>query len=159
MGIPGRLSNVAVGFDGTVWGVNRYGHVYWKNGLKGGWKYIPTSNMRQISVGSKGRVFATARNDTIWTRVGVKGRWQNIPGRLRWIATNARNQVTGTNKYTRIYFALSGKGRKIIRKWSKRAVSHPKRKHKMHRTRKLTAFRKKLMKRKVSMRAVKRMAK
>merc|ERR1711981_1138435 len=156
--IAGRLSNVAVGFDGQVWGVNRYGHIYWRHGIKGGWKWIP-GRLRQISVGGKGRVFGTAHNDTIWTRVGVKGRWQKFPGRLRWIATNARNQVTGTNKYTSIYFALSGKARKIVRKWSKRAVTHPKRVHKMHKTRKLTAFRKKLMKRKVSKRAVKRMAK
>merc|ERR1711976_273827 len=124
-------------------------------GIAGGWRYIP-GRLRQISVGGKGRVFATAHNDTIWTRVGVKGRWQNIPGRLRWISVNARNQVTGTNKYHSIYFALSGKARKIVRKWSKRAVSHPKRKHKMHRVRKITTFRKKLMKRKVSKRVIRR---
>merc|ERR1712054_327260 len=127
--------------------------------MGGGWKYIPTSNMRQISVGAKGRVFATARNDTIWTRVGVKGKWQNIPGRLRWIATNSRNQVTGCNKYNTIYFALSGKAAKIVRKWSKRAVTKPKRVHKMKKARKVTAHRAKLMKKKVSKKAAKRMAK
>merc|ERR1712226_395298 len=139
--------------------MGRY-HQIWVRigGINGHWKNIP-GRLRQISVGAKGRVFATAHNDTIWTRVGVKGRWQSIPGRLRWIAVNARNQVTGTNKYNMIYYALSGKARKVLRKWSKRAVTHPKRKHKMHRVRKITVFRKKLMKRKVTKRTVKRMAK
>merc|ERR1712086_1193793 len=136
-------------------GVNRYGTVYYRNGVKGRWMMAtPNYHMRQISVGSKGRVFATAKNDTIWTKVGLRGAWKNIPGRLRWIATNNRNQVSATNKYARIYFALSGKGRKIVRKFSKRAIYHPKKAHHL-RKHKITKRAKKIMKSKISKRAKK----
>merc|ERR1711981_91593 len=149
--IPGRLTNISVGYNGQVWGVNPYHRVYWRNGLKGGWRYVPSYHFRQVTVGSKGRVFATSIWDTIYTRVGVKGRWQSIPGRLRWIATNSRNQVTGTNKYNMIYFALSAKARKIVRKWSKRAIHHPKRTHKIRKVK--VHQRKGYMKKKISKRA------
>merc|ERR1711957_892797 len=168
--IPGRLTNVSVGYDGKVWGVNRYGYTYYRNGMKGGWALAtPIIRMRQISAGSKGRVFATAKNDTIWTKVGLRGAWKNIPGRMRWIATNARNQVSGTNKYNRIYLALSGKGAKIVRKFSKRAIYHPKRIHKTRvvkhahkkaakimKKKTISKRAKKVMKRKVSKRVFKR---
>merc|ERR1711935_937748 len=125
-------------------------------GVKGGWtSSYPQIRMRQVSVGSKGRVFFTAKNDTIWTKVGIRGACKNIPGRLRWIATNNRNQVTGTNRYTRIYFALSGKGRKIVRKFSKRAIYHPKKIHHVRKVKINVKRAKKIMKRKVSKKAKK----
>merc|ERR1712187_61111 len=131
--------------------------VYYRKGINGRWM-LSNGRLRQISVGSKGRVFGTARNNTIWTKVGLKGKWQNIPGRMKWIATNNRNQVTGCNRSNMIFFALSKRGYKAVRKFSRRAIYHPKKTHKLRKIRRFSVKKaKKLMKKKVSKRIVKRM--
>merc|ERR1712072_678767 len=74
-----------------------------------------------------------------------------------WISTNYANQVTGTNRYTSIYFAISQKAQaKKLKKRIMKAKNHHK---KMRKTKKTSAKAKKIMKRKVSKRIIKRMKK
>merc|ERR1712146_372738 len=72
----------------------------------GGW-HLLNGRLKHIAVGGKGRLFGIDLWNRIWTRNGIKGRWIMIPVRLRYIAVNMHNQVTGTNRYGSIYFAIS----------------------------------------------------
>ena len=86
--IPGRLTNVAVSSLGTIYGVNRYRHIWVKRAYnRGNWRRLPGS-LTQISVNNGGTIVTGVnRYRQIWyTRVTVRNlgavRWANAPGRL-----------------------------------------------------------------------------
>ncbi|MGN6821430.1 MAG: tectonin domain-containing protein, partial [Candidatus Nitrosocosmicus sp.] len=98
--VPGALSDIAVGADGTVWGLGN------PNGNGNIWKYngndfvqVPGA-LDKIAVGNKDNVWGLNRDGLIYKYDGSN--FQQVPGKLRDIAVGADDTVWGlnSNKYT-----------------------------------------------------------
>jgi hypothetical protein len=107
----------------TVWGVNRYYAIWYRNGVAGGWKRIPTSvggsrrlipgGLKQVAV-SGNNVWGVNPSDMIWYRAGTAGSWRRIPGGLKQISVSGNN-VWGVNRGGAIYYraGVAGSWRQI----------------------------------------------
>merc|ERR1719215_347395 len=79
------MVQVSVSGDGQhVWGVNRYGQVYYRNGLSGLWQPI-AEKMSHISVSHDGQhVWGVNEIGELYHRQGLGGSWQQS-GTERWM--------------------------------------------------------------------------
>ena len=108
--IPGSLTNVAVSSLGSIYGVNRYRHIWTKRAWnRGNWRRLPGS-LTQISVNTGGTIVTGVnRHRQIWyTRVNVRNlgavSWRNAPGRLVDV-TSGRTFMYGVNSHDHIWRA------------------------------------------------------
>jgi virginiamycin B lyase len=78
--ISGNLSQISVGFDGTVWGVNARGQIYSWNAQTSSWVQIPGS-LKQVAVGSATAVWGVNADGQVYRWSGSEwfATWDLIP--------------------------------------------------------------------------------
>lgn len=94
--IPGSLTQVAVGADGSVWGINEFGQIYTWDSNGAAWKNIPGS-LSQIAVGSSGAVWGINYQQHIYHWDSTHSKWVQFPGQLTQIGVGADGDVWGLN--------------------------------------------------------------
>jgi hypothetical protein len=96
--IAGALKHVAVGQDGTVWGVNANDEIFRRDGSS--WTRIAGA-LKQISVGDAGDIWGVNRNDEIFRRTG--NTWTRVAGALKHVSVAADSTVWGVNANDEIF--------------------------------------------------------
>lgn len=99
--VPGALSQIAAGGDGSVWGLDSSNDVY---------RFTPQSSspplnsiatlpspVKQISVGVDGTACALDADDFIYFFERGTRTWQNVPGDLAQISVGSSENVWGVN--------------------------------------------------------------
>jgi len=100
--MPGLLSQVSVGSDGTVWGINSAGQVYMFNPQTQTWQQAP-GLLTQVVVGSSGFVWALNAAGQIYRYDPTLQSWDQIPGALSQIAVGSDGDVWGINSSAQVY--------------------------------------------------------
>jgi hypothetical protein len=100
--MPGALSQVSVGSDGTVWGINSAGQVYMFNPQTQTWQQAP-GLFTQVAVGSSGFVWALNAAGQIFRYDPTLQGWDQIPGTLSQIAVGSDGDVWGINSSAQVY--------------------------------------------------------
>ena len=119
--VSGRLKQVSVGADGTVWGVNGANDIYKYLG-NNSWKKIP-GKLAQISVGNKHHIWGVTSNHEIYRRKG--NGWKKISGKLQQISVGSDGTVRGVNSVNDIYEYLGNNSwKKIPGKLAQISVAH-----------------------------------
>jgi hypothetical protein len=100
--VPGSLSQVSVGSDGTVWGINSAGQIYMFNPLMQTWVQAP-GLLTQIAVGSSGVIWGLNAAGQIFRYDPASQSWDQIPGILSQIAVGSDGDVWGVNTSGQVY--------------------------------------------------------
>lgn len=100
--IPGSLTQVAVGADGSVWGINEFEQIYTWDASTSSWINIPGS-LAQIAVGSSGAVWGINYQQHIYEWDSAQSQWRQIPGLLKQIAVGADGDVWGLDAASGIW--------------------------------------------------------
>jgi hypothetical protein len=106
--IPGTLTSVSVGRDGSVWGVNAQGTIFQYMGSGGGWHQIE-GKLSQISVGDTSNVWGVNAQGTIFKYVGGTEIWHPIEGTLTQVSAASDGTVWGVNAQGTIFNYLGEK--------------------------------------------------
>lgn len=96
--VEGRLLRVAVGSDGTIWGVDKTQSIYRRDGQS--LTLVPGS-LVQIAVGSATQVWGIDASDLIYRRDGNS--WTNIAGHLTSIGVGSDGTVWGVDRAGAVY--------------------------------------------------------
>ncbi|XP_046899889.1 lectin L6-like isoform X2 [Hypomesus transpacificus] len=104
--VPGSLSMIEVGSDGSVYGVNSVGDVFRRDSTsacqpEGTWQEVPGS-LSMIEVGSDGSVYGVNSVGDVFRRDSTSacqpdGTWQEVPGSLSMIEVGSDGSVYGVN--------------------------------------------------------------
>jgi sugar lactone lactonase YvrE len=100
--VPGSLSQVSVGSDGTVWGLNSAGQIYMFNPQTQTWQQAP-GLLTQIAVGANGSIWGLNAAGQIYRYDPSTQSWDEIPGALSQIAVGADGDVWGINSSAQVY--------------------------------------------------------
>ena len=100
--LPGALSQISVGFDGTVWGINSTGQIYVFNPHTPAWQPV-TGSLTQIAVGSSTAVWGLNAAGQIYRYDFTSQGWDQVPGILSKIAVGADGDVWGMNSSSQVY--------------------------------------------------------
>lgn len=100
--VPGALHQIAVGVDGTVWGLNSAGEIFTYNPQAQSWTSVPGA-LAQIAVGSSSAVWGINQAGLIFRWDTAKQGWDWIPGALAQIAVGADGDLWGVNGQGQIY--------------------------------------------------------
>lgn len=100
--VPGALSHIAVGADGSVWGINSSQQIFTYDYAENGWTSIPGA-LTQIAVGSSTAVWGLNAQGQIYHWDSVQLKWLDIPGTLMQIAVGADGDAWGLNYQSNIY--------------------------------------------------------
>lgn len=100
--IPGALTQISVGADGTVWGLNSGGQIFEYNSGNPGWTLIP-GTLSRILVGSGSAVWGLNASQEIFSRNVAAGSWTMIPGALVQLVVGCDGDVWGLNASESIY--------------------------------------------------------
>lgn len=100
--VPGALTQLSVGADGTVWGINSSQQIYSYDYVSGNWTNIPGS-LVQIAVGSSTAIWGVNVQQQIFRWDPVNSDWINILGSLTQVAVGADGDVWGVNYQSNIY--------------------------------------------------------
>lgn len=100
--IGGTLTQVSVGADGSVWGINSGQQIYTYNSTTSAWTNLPGS-LRVIAAGSANAVWGLNYTNQIYRWDAANMAWVNIPGELNQIAVGADGDVWGINYQGAIY--------------------------------------------------------
>jgi hypothetical protein len=87
------LARIAVGFDGTLWGLDSQGSIYQYSGGHG-WTQVP-GNLAQLAIGSSGSVWGMDGNG--YTYHYLNGSFQYVPGALVQMAVGYDGDTWGIN--------------------------------------------------------------
>jgi hypothetical protein len=98
--VQGFLSQISVGADGSVWGINSAHQIFTYS--SGGWTQIP-GYLSQIAVGSRGAVWGINASQQIYRWDSTHNGWNQIPGALVQIAVGADGDVWGINASQQIF--------------------------------------------------------
>lgn len=90
MSVAGTLRQVAVGFDGAVWGVTPNDDIYYW--AAGSWVYA-AGKLRQIAVGSRTMIWGVDAAHQVFARDG--NTWRQLPGALKQVSVAADGAVFG----------------------------------------------------------------
>jgi virginiamycin B lyase len=106
--VPGALTNVAIGADGTVYGLNSGGYIYTYNGtqfanIPGQLSTLPGS----FSVGNKNAVWGLNSASNIYQLNASTNTFNQVPGKLKTIYVGADGDVWGLNVNNSIYHYAS----------------------------------------------------
>ena len=104
--IAGLLVQIAVGADGSVWGINSAQSIFTYNPNSGGWTQIP-GELMQIAVGSSTAVWGINAQQQIYRFDPATQNWDWIPGSLSQIAVGADGDVWGINGGQQAYHYVS----------------------------------------------------
>jgi Tectonin domain/FG-GAP repeat len=100
--VPGWLSQLSVGADGAVWGINGFGQIYSYDFATASWMNIPGA-LTQIAVGSSTAIWGIDAQHYIYQWDSANSKWNQIPGSLVQIAVGADGDVWGLNQDSSIY--------------------------------------------------------
>jgi hypothetical protein len=99
---PGSLSQISVGSDGTVWGLNSAGQPYMFNSQTQTWQQAP-GLLTQITVASSGVVWGLNAAGQIYRYDPSSQGWDQIPGILSQLAVGSDGDLWGMNSSSQIY--------------------------------------------------------
>jgi hypothetical protein len=94
------LIQVAVGADGTMWGLDPFGDIYVRNSDGQFWTPVP-GQLSQIAVGSANAIWGVNAAGEIYQWSGQA--WNSIPGNLQQIVVGSDGDVWGLNSFQFIY--------------------------------------------------------
>jgi len=97
---PGQLTQLSVGSDGTVWGINSAQQIYAYDISSQAWTPIP-GFLSRIAVGSSSAAWGINSSGAIYRWTGSE--WVNVPGSLAQIAVGGDGDVWGLNALGQIY--------------------------------------------------------
>jgi hypothetical protein len=100
--MAGSLSQISVGSDGTVWGLNSAGQPYMFNPQTQTWLQAP-GFLTQITVASSGVVWGLNAAGQIYRYNPTTQNWGQIPGILSQLAVGSDGDVWGINAGSQIY--------------------------------------------------------
>jgi 6-phosphogluconate dehydrogenase (decarboxylating) len=100
--LNGALSQISVGFDGTVWGLTSAGQISVFNPHTPAWQPV-TGSLTQIAVGSSGCVWGLNAAGQIYRYDFTSQGWDQVPGILSKIAVGSDCDVWGLNSSSQIY--------------------------------------------------------
>ena len=100
--VPGSLSQISVGSDGTVWGLSSAGQPYMFNPQTQTWLQAP-GLLTQIAVGSSGVVWGLNAAGQIYRYDPSSQTWDQIPGILSQIAVGSDGDVWGINSAGQVF--------------------------------------------------------
>lgn len=93
--IPGSLTDVSIGSDGSVWGVNAGGTVFRRTGDT--WSVVEGAPaLVQLSVRNATEVWGVTADDTVKRWNGSQ--WLNVQGKLKNLSVAADGSVYGVNR-------------------------------------------------------------
>ncbi len=99
--VPGALTQISVGADGTVWGLNSGGQIFEYNSGSG-WTMIP-GGLSRVIVGSASAVWGLNASQEIFSRNVAASSWTYIPGALAQLVVGCDGDVWGLNASQSIY--------------------------------------------------------
>jgi len=105
--VPGLLSQISVGSDGTVWGLNSAGQIYMFNSQTQTWQQVP-GLLAQIAVGSSSFVFGLNGAGQIYRYDASSQGWDQIPGILSQLAVGCDGDLWGINSGAQVFHFNSG---------------------------------------------------
>jgi hypothetical protein len=100
--VPGLLSQISVGSDGTVWGLNSAGQTYMFNSQTQTWQQAP-GLLTQITAASSGVIWGLNAAGQIYRYDPASQSWDQIPGILSQLAVGSDGDVWGMNSSSQIY--------------------------------------------------------
>lgn len=101
--VPGALTQVSIGADGSVWGINQFQQTYTYNTATGSWTEI-AGTLKTISAGNTNAVWGLNYANQIYHYDAATKAWVNVPGELNQIAVGGDGSVWGINYLGNIYF-------------------------------------------------------
>jgi virginiamycin B lyase len=100
--IPGSLSQVSVGADGAVWGLDSSQNVYTWDPATNQFVQVPGA-LTQIAVGNADAVWGINAQQLIFHWDSVNQQWIYVPGSLSKIAVGADGDVWGINAQSQVW--------------------------------------------------------
>ncbi len=100
--VPGNLTNISVGSDGTVWGIGNLGQIWMYNPQSQTWLEAP-GQLTQIAVGASGFVWGLNSAGNIYRYDPGTQNWDLIPGNLAKIAVGHDGDVWGINSAGQVW--------------------------------------------------------
>jgi hypothetical protein len=100
--VPGSLAQISVGSDGSVWGINSAGQIYWSNPQTQHWQHI-LGQLAQVAVASDGAVWGINSAQQVYRFNAQTQGWDPIPGLLTRIAVGSAGVVWGINSSQQIF--------------------------------------------------------
>ncbi|HEX3682042.1 MAG TPA: tectonin domain-containing protein [Bryobacteraceae bacterium] len=100
--MPGGALQLAVGADGTVWGLNVNGESYSYNAQTNSWT-SGSQPLSQIAVGASGAIWGLNSAGDIYRFNSTSKTWRLVPGNLSQLAVGADGAVWGLNAAGSIY--------------------------------------------------------
>src|ERR1700761_9717233 len=92
--VPGSLSQISVGADGTVWGIDSSQNIFTWDPSSGQFVQIP-GQLKQIAVGNANAVWGLNAQGYIYRWDSRMRNWTSIPGNLQQIAVGGDGDVWG----------------------------------------------------------------
>src|SRR5579875_3716270 len=100
--VGGELTQVSIGADGTIFGINQGEQTYTYNLATSTWTNVPGS-LTSISVGNATNVWGLNYAHQIYRYNSSNNSWTNVPGELNQISVGADGDVWGLNYQNNIY--------------------------------------------------------
>jgi hypothetical protein len=98
--MPGELAQVALGFEGTLWGLTKDGDVRRWNPEVGTWQGMP-GNLVCITCPTAAHVYGVNHNGSVFHWNGRE--WDLLSGQLAWIAAASDGTVVGCAPDDRVW--------------------------------------------------------
>ncbi len=100
--VPGSLSQISVGADGAVWGLDSSQRIFTYDSASGQFVQIPGA-LTQIAVGNANAVWGIDAQDLVFRWDSATQSWTYIPGSLMQIAVAADGDVWGVNSDAQVW--------------------------------------------------------
>eukprot|EP01084_Bolivina_argentea_P319362 553933_1 len=112
--IAGSLKQISIADDGTIWGVNTNGNIFYRDINTSSWQTV-SGELDQISVGSSTEVWGVnvSSTNSIFYRNFTTDNWVQFPGELKYVSVGNDGTVWGVNNYDHIYYVNGSKLTKI----------------------------------------------
>jgi len=106
--VPGSLTQLTVGVDGSIWGINATGSIYTYNVQTQTWMRVPGA-LTQIAVGNQNAVWGLNSSGSIYQYNPAKQTWVHVPGALSQIAVGWDGDVWGINGSAQVYHWIAAR--------------------------------------------------
>jgi virginiamycin B lyase len=100
--IPGSLSQISVGADGAVWGVDSSQNIFTYDPIAGQFTQLPGA-LVQIALGNANTVWGINAQNLIFHWDPANQLWTYIPGALQKIAVGSDGDVWGINTQSQVW--------------------------------------------------------
>ncbi|MCP4075416.1 MAG: hypothetical protein GY744_04445, partial [Gammaproteobacteria bacterium] len=101
--VDGKLNNISVADDGTVWGVGLNNEIYRRKAADSAWENVP-GTFKQVYVAADGTVWGITSDNKIYSLKDDNGAWEMVPGvPLKQVSVAADGTAWGINSNNEIY--------------------------------------------------------